>query len=198
MGPPASARIQVSQPAVVLLPWVPPATRRPAMGVRHELLPGLERDAGPRGSQEAPGDRARSRSGPSSPTAGPGGPRRCGPGRGPLHGDADGLQGLGVRRGPAGSQPVTIAPAARAWSAAAEAPAPAMPRMWMRSPGADRSRGAGRCEPAPSSLTLRVIATPARAATPAPPAPQLRGWPRRRRTASVAPRPAHRRPSRRR
>jgi hypothetical protein len=58
--------------------------------------------------------------------------------------------------GPPGSQPLTVAPAAWASSAAAEAPAPAMPTTWIRSPGR-RGRGArAGARPAPTSAAVRV------------------------------------------
>src|SRR5438128_10032412 len=58
--------------------------------------------------------------------------------------------------GPPGSHPVTIAPAAWARSAAAEAPAPAIPTTWIRSPFR-MARGVRTwSSPAPISVAVRV------------------------------------------
>ena len=59
--------------------------------------------------------------------------------------------------GPPESQPVTTAPAARACSAAAEAPAPAIPTTWMRSPRRmGRARRAGGIESNASQTAARI------------------------------------------
>ncbi len=86
--------------------------------------------------------------------------------------DAGGVERRGVRPGPPGSQPSTVAPAHAASSAAADAPAPAAPTTWIRSPGTDRPGGSRRREPGadvrrPANAHRPVLAAGAAPADPA-------------------------------
>ena len=73
--------------------------------------------------------------------------------------DAERVERRRVRRGAAGSQPDTTAPARGARSAAALAPAPAAPTTWIRSPGrigrAARGAARGRLRPGPRRRSRR-------------------------------------------
>ena len=59
--------------------------------------------------------------------------------------------------GPPGSQPVTIAPACAARSAAALAPAPAAPTTWIRSPARIGRAARAGCEPGPDPIGARTV-----------------------------------------
>ena len=199
---PISARTHVSQPAAVLLPCVPATATsvRPCGRVGDDLLPGLGRNA-PRGR----GQELRMVRRDRGQGLRDGEPVRAWP-VGDVRGvvrpgdrDADGLERVVYGDGPPGSQPLTSAPCDAAWSAAADAPAPAMPRTWIRSPARMGRDGRAGLRPAPSSARLRVMGARPRAgsadaprcrrargfdrATPAPRAPPLPGSardPRRR------------------
>ena len=64
--------------------------------------------------------------------------------------------------GPPGSHPSTDAPAHAARSAAADAPAPAAPTTWIRSPGAIGRGSRAGARPAPISAAARTVTRPRR------------------------------------
>ena len=152
---PASARTWTSQPAVVLLPCVPatPTRGRPAAASATTCC---------HGSSGMPSRRAASQLGVVRGDRGQGlrhrepvrgaapGPRR-GTGRAPRPSACRRRRAPScTARGRPGSQPLTSAPAQARGRAAALAPAPAMPRTWIRSPArigravAGRARGRRR------------------------------------------------------
>ena len=100
-----------------------------------------------------------------------------------------GVYGLG----PPGSQPSTAAPAQPASSAAADAPAPAAPTTWIRSPAAIGRAARAAASPCPMSAASRTLT---RAAGTPRPAPLPRPDPRAPRRPAPAAAPAPPAPSR--
>ncbi len=100
--------------------------------------------------------------------------------------DARRLDGGRVRGAAAGSQPLTAAPARQASQVAADAPAPAAPMTWIRSPGRMGRAARASARPAPMSAADRVTRSAGRAAAAARRGRSPACWPTGRRPTGVA------------